>query len=417
LGTPAELKARLGLKLLEFRPLDVARAARELEQRKPIADDPIADVQTYGDRIDVLVSDAVLGGRRVRSVLGPVDVTPSSPTLENVFVEELRRLAGGVVVSPAFPFRAAVDDHSGLAIRAKGLEKHFGEFAAVRDLDLEVRYGEVVGLLGANGAGKTTTIKMLCGLLEPSAGRVEVAGHSDNLRAPSLRQRIGYMSQRFTLYDDLTVEQNLDFYAGVYGLRGAERRAKIEWALASCELAGQRNRLAKTLPGGWKQRVAFGASILHEPEILFLDEPTSGVDPLARRELWRAIDERARRGTAVLVTTHYLEEAEHCGSVLFMAAGSVVARGSPSAIKASVGGKLIEVSGEHSLAAFEALEEAFDPWRVALFGDRVHVVVDGAEQLERVRNVAARAGGNPALREIPFSLEDAFIDIVSRVAR
>ena len=417
LGTPAELKSRLGLELLEFRPADVALAERELSARAPLAGDPIADVQTYGDRIDVLVHDADSGSRRVREVLGAVDLTPSPPTLENVFIDELRRFAGDAPPAAAFPFRTAPRADVGFAIRAKGLRKNFGEFAAVRDLDLDVRYGEVVGLLGANGAGKTTTIKMLCGLLEPSAGSIEIAGRSRDLRATGLRQRIGYMSQRFTLYDDLTIEQNLDFYAGVYGVGGAEKRAKIEWALESCGLADRRDRLARTLPGGWKQRVAFGASILHEPDILFLDEPTSGVDPLARRELWRAIDERARRGTAVLVTTHYLEEAEHCGNVLFMAAGSVVAHGSPSAIKASVGGTLIEVSGEGILPAFEALEGAFEPWRVALFGDRVHVVVDGAEQRERVRSVAVGAGARPTLREIPFSLEDAFIDVVSRVAR
>jgi ABC-2 type transport system ATP-binding protein len=308
------------------------------------------------------------------------------------------------------------------AIETRHLYKKFGNFQAVKDVTLQVRYGEIYGLLGANGAGKTTTIKMLCGLLEPSGGEIVLAGESRNLRSPELRRRIGYMSQKFTLYDDLSVVQNLEFYCGVYGVPRYERRSKIDWVLEICGLVGQEDMLTGRLPGGWKQRIAFGASVMHEPEILFLDEPTSGVDPLARRQFWRLIEEFARQGTAVLVTTHYLEEAEHCNSMGFMVAGAVVAEGSPSQIKAAQPGQLIEIVTNQTQVASDLLKTQLDPWRVSIFGDRLHVVLDHPDQdIVFIETLFQQyQTNNPplhiySLRSVPFSLEDAFIGIVQRV--
>ena len=217
---------------------------------------------------------------------------------------------------------------------------------------------------------------MLCGLLPASGGDIQLAGETSNLNRPEVRSRIGYMSQKFTLYDDLTILQNLEFYCGVYGVPRKLQRQKIDWVLETCGLVGREQTLTGSLPGGWKQRVAFGAAVMHEPDILFLDEPTSGVDPLARRQFWRLIRDFARRGKAILVTTHYLEEAENCNHMAFMVAGQIVAQGSPSEIKTSQPGQLIELVSAQVQAASDLLKQRLDAWRVSIFGDRLHIVLD-----------------------------------------
>jgi ABC-2 type transport system ATP-binding protein len=243
-----------------------------------------------------------------------------------------------------------------------------------------------------------------------------LAGQTQDLRSAQLRQRIGYMSQKFTLYDDLSVAQNLEFYCGVYGVPQSIRKQKIDWVLETCGLTGQENILTGKLPGGWKQRVAFGASVMHEPEILFLDEPTSGVDPLARRQFWRLINDFARQGTAVLITTHYLEEAEQCNRMGFMVAGEMVLQGSPSQVKASQPGQLIEVQVDRNQQASDVLKQYLDGWRVSIFGDRLHIILDHPESdWSRVTDILNHAHIRvQSMRPIPFSLEDAFISVVQR---
>ena len=391
----------------------------------------IVDVQTFGDRLDVLVKDASAGEVEVRTLLIQHQlqldsIQTADATLENVFVSRLRAAGNDPEFIP-FPRSKGGDrgsnsqfptpnSQSQIAIGAKNLRKVFGDFQAVKGVDLEVRYGEIYGLLGANGAGKTTTIKILCGLLEPTAGTMSLAGQTHNLRSSAVRKRIGYMSQKFTLYDDLSIVQNLKFYCGVYGVPSRLRRTKIDWVLATCGLVGKEDMLTGQLPGGWKQRVAFGASVMHEPEILFLDEPTSGVDPLARRQFWRLINDFARSGTAVLVTTHYLEEAEQCNRMGFMVAGEVVAQGSPSEIKAAQPGQLVEVVTGRTQEASDLLKTKLAPWRVSIFGDRLHLVLDNPNsEIPEIRQILQTAGIKiHSLRPIPFSLEDAFISIVQR---
>jgi ABC-2 type transport system ATP-binding protein len=257
---------------------------------------------------------------------------------------------------------------------------------------------------------------MLCGLLAPTRGAAELAGERRDLRLPSVRQRIGYMSQKFSLYDDLSIGENLAFFAGVYGVAEHEREEKIRWVLEFAALEGQEDRLVSSLPGGWKQRVAFGAAILHEPEVLFLDEPTSGVDPIARRAFWSLINRLADAGTAILVTTHYLEEAEQCNRLGLMVAGELVAEGSPSAIKRLQQGALLELHVDQPQRAADRLKEMMDRWRVSLFGVRLHVVVDEADAgLARVtRQLAADGIRVLSAREARFSLEDVFISIVEQ---
>jgi ABC-2 type transport system ATP-binding protein len=228
------------------------------------------------------------------------------------------------------------------AIETHELTRRFGPITAVSDLTIRIERGEVFGLLGPNGSGKTTTIRMLCGLLEPSSGSATVAGVDVAAAPEQVKQRIGYMSQRFGLYEDLTVQENLDFYAGIYGLRGAELTARLTAVIDFVGLPGRLAQLVGQLSGGWKQRLALACALLHEPPVLFLDEPTAGVDPAARRTFWNAIYDLSRQGTTVLVTTHYMDEAERCGRLAMMSTGRLIAMGTPAEVAAQVGGKTLE---------------------------------------------------------------------------
>ncbi|MBD2207733.1 ABC transporter ATP-binding protein [Calothrix sp. FACHB-1219] len=429
IGTLSQLRESLGLQRLEVRTNNIAAAERVLHDASNNLQTSIVDVQTFGDRLDVLVRDVVKATASVEKIFAQQqlqlnNIQAADATLENVFVSRLRA-SGNDPEFIAFPRTksGARDEkivnnshHLSVAIGANKLSKVFGDFQAVKGVDLSINYGEIYGLLGANGAGKTTIIKMLCGLLEPTSGKISLAGETQNLRSSALRKRIGYMSQKFTLYDDLTIIQNLEFYCGVYGVARQLRRSKIDWVLRTCGLVGRENMLTGQLPGGWKQRVAFGASVMHEPEILFLDEPTSGVDPLARRQFWRLINEFARDGTAVLVTTHYLEEAEQCNRMGFMVAGEMVVQGSPSEIKAAQPGQLIEIVTDRTQDASNLLKTHLAAWRVSIFGDRLHLVLDYPDaDIPRIRSILQTDRINiQSLRPIPFSLEDAFIGIVQR---
>jgi ABC-2 type transport system ATP-binding protein len=228
------------------------------------------------------------------------------------------------------------------AVETHALTRRFGTLTAVDDLTLRVERGEVFGLLGPNGSGKTTTIRMLCGLLDPSAGSAKVAGIDVASAPEQVKQHIGYMSQRFGLYEDLSVIENLDFYAGIYGLRGAAEQARLAAVIEFLGLADRLRQLVAELSGGWKQRVALASALLHEPAVLFLDEPTAGVDPAARRNFWRAIHDLADRGTTVLVTTHYMDEAERCGRIAMMSRGRLIAIGTAAEVAAQVGGRTLE---------------------------------------------------------------------------
>ncbi|MBV8856359.1 MAG: ABC transporter ATP-binding protein [Acidobacteria bacterium] len=420
-GTPAEIRHGLGLERLEVHASELGRAEDVLASTEGID-----DVQRFGDRLDLMVKDPARGEELTRAALGAAGletrgVRHTSPTLENAFVSILRA-NGGTTATPAFPRRRQFRQRpeGTVAIGARSLHKRFGGFHAVRDVNIEVKYGEIYGLLGANGAGKTTTIKILCGLLAPTSGEMELAGERGSLRSSFVRQRLGYMSQKFSLYDDLTIEENLDFFAGVYGVPREEREEKKRWVLAVSGLEGRGHMLTASLPGGWKQRVAFGAAVMHEPSVLFLDEPTSGVDPLARRAFWKMINSFADRGVAVLVTTHYLEEAEQCNRLGFMVAGELVAQGTPTGIKAEQGGHLLELVTDRPQAAADLLKETLERWRVSLFGDRLHVIVDEAADagVRRITERLAAAGiGVLKAHEESYSLEDVFIAVVEKAKK
>jgi len=231
---------------------------------------------------------------------------------------------------------------SQVAVETRALTRRFGAVTAVDQLTLQIAPGEVFGLLGPNGSGKTTTIRMLCGLLQPTAGSATVAGIDVAVAPEQVKQRIGYMSQKFGLYDDLTVSENLDFYGGIYGLPQGARAARASEVIAFLGLDRRLHQLVGQLSGGWKQRLALGCALLHRPVVLFLDEPTAGVDPAARRSFWRTIHDLARQGTTVIVTTHYMDEAERCGRIAMMSGGHLIAVGAPPEVAAEVGGKTLE---------------------------------------------------------------------------
>jgi ABC-2 type transport system ATP-binding protein len=420
-GTPAELRRNLGLERLEVRAAELGRAEEILASTGALD-----DVQRFGDRLDVMVVDALSGEAKIRQTLQQAgialqEVRAVSPTLENTFVSVLREM-GGELQNPAFPGRRKFREREpeAIAIRAHNLYKTFGSFHAVRDVNIEVKYGEIYGLLGANGAGKTTTIKMLCGLLAASAGEIELAGERGSLRSGFVRQRIGYMSQKFSLYDDLSISENLDFFAGIYQIPPEQREEKKRWVLSFSGLEGRGDMVTGALPGGWKQRVAFGAAVMHEPSVLFLDEPTSGVDPLARRAFWKMINQLADRGVAVLVTTHYLEEAEQCNRLGFMVAGELVAQGTPTGIKAEQSGHLLELITDRPQHAADLLKRDVERWRVSLFGDRLHVIVDEDEReaISRISRQLADDGVRVLKAyEERYSLEDVFITVVEKARK
>ncbi len=297
-------------------------------------------------------------------------------------------------------------------IEVEELSKRFGPFVAVDKLSFDVRAGEVFGLLGSNGAGKSTAIRMLCGLLAPSSGRARVLDVDVGRDPEGVKRRIGYMTQRFSLYDDLTVQQNLDFFGGVYGLDRARLRARTAWALETADLLGHERQLTGSLSAGWKQRLALACALLHEPRVVFLDEPTGAVDPLSRRRFWTLIDTLAGAGVTLIVTTHYLDEAERCDRIALMHAGRLVALGSVSELKQVFAGRvLLEVSTPRFLEAQEILERESYVHEAALFGTRLHVVVDArGDGAASVRAMLASYGHAPLVVEpIVPSLEDVFI--------
>lgn len=264
----------------------------------------------------------------------------------------------------------------------RDLVKRFGEFTAVDHLTLDVRKGEVFGFLGPNGAGKSTTIRMLCGLLTPSAGQATVAGFDVARDPETVRQNIGYMSQKFSLYNDLKVIENLRLFAGLYSVPSNVLGERIAWALEMANLKGRENFITGQLPGGWKQRLALGCAVLHKPPILFLDEPTSGVDPISRRRFWELIHQMSESGVTVFVSTHYMEEAEYCNRLALIFRGKMVALGSPSELKqGTLRGELLMVVCEPLAQGMQALETAPGVADVAIFGDALHLVVDNAKTI------------------------------------
>lgn len=307
---------------------------------------------------------------------------------------------------------------SGVAIDVKHLSRRFGSFVAVDDLSFSVKQGEIFGFLGANGAGKSTTIRMLCGLLRATSGTALVDGVDVSRDPEAVKRRIGYMSQKFSLYELLTVNQNIEFFGGIYGLTGAKLEERRTFVIEMAGLHGRENTLTRDLPGGWRQRLALGCAILHEPTIVFLDEPTGGVDPLSRRRFWDLIGDLSRRGVTVLVTTHYLDEAEHCHRIAIIQAGKLAALGTASELKGVFSSRpIVEIHASQPVKAMAILDEHPAVEKTSLFGTAVHAVLkDASVNPDVLRTTLAEHGIDVrAIGAVTPSLEDVFLDVVERV--
>jgi ABC-2 type transport system ATP-binding protein len=297
-------------------------------------------------------------------------------------------------------------------IEAEHLSRRFGQLWAVRDVSLRVERGEIFGVLGPNGAGKSTTIRMLCGILDPTSGRGSVVGHDITTDSEGIKQNIGYMTQRFSLYEDMTVAENLRFYASVYGMSGKARKQRIERVLDETGLRDRRDQLAGTLSGGWKQRVALASSTIHQPPLLFLDEPTAGVDPVSRRDFWDQIHRISEAGTTVLVTTHYMDEAERCHRLAFIFRGELLATGTPQEVVERRGLSVFELETERTLEAATRLRAADGVEEVNHFGHVIRVALRNATEPERVVREALAGFEIKRLSPDRPSVEDAFVSMV-----
>ncbi len=301
-----------------------------------------------------------------------------------------------------------------LVIHTEGLSRRFGDLQAVRDVSLEVYRGEIFGVLGPNGAGKSTTIRMLCGILDPTGGKGTVVGHDIATEAELIKRRIGYMTQKFSLYEDLTVEENMLFYGGIYGVERKLLRSRVDGLIESSGLKDRRRQIVGTLSGGWKQRVALASATIHEPPLVFLDEPTAGVDPVARREFWDQIHRIAGEGTTILVTTHYMDEAERCHRLAFIFRGQTIGVGSPEEIIEGSGCQVVEVECDYSVAAADVLRKLPYVEEVAHFGRIIRVGFRGSDDPEREVLQALEHAG-VAIHRCNLarpSVEDVFVSLV-----
>lgn len=420
-GTPDEVKKLMRGALLAVRSPQARAVSRVLRERLACE-----SVNVFGDTVHIVTKEPDAAREEARRLIEDKglrleDIREQEASLEDVFVSVLSTEGTGKEqkhtthgpVRVEFNNRAATGD--GVAVRTLGLTRRFGNFVAVDHITFEVPRGEIFGFLGPNGAGKSTTIRMLCGLLEPSEGQGTVAGFDVRRQPEQIKKHIGYMSQKFSLYEDLTVEENIDFYGGIYGLSGARLAPRKDWAVEMSGLKDHRNSLTAVLSGGWKQRLALACAILHEPPILFLDEPTSGVDPLSRRRFWDLIYELAERGVTVFVSTHYMEEAEYCDRLALIYRGKMVALGSPLELKTGLmREEILEVQCPHAHEVMEHLANLPEVQEVALFGAGLHVVVRDAEAAQRAiqAECARRELHLGHVERITPGMEDVFVSLI-----
>jgi len=421
-GTPAELKELVEGHILSLKSLH-SRIIQHL-LRKAM---PALQVNVFGDSLHLSCIDPEETERQVaalldREGLSYIRFQEIPPSLEDVFVELLgdhrQDLPEETTSSPAPPVRGySVPD---VAVEVSHLSRRFGNFTAVNDISFQIPTGQIFGFLGPNGAGKSTTIRMLCGLLSPSGGSGTVAGFDIKEQAEEIKQHIGYMSQKFSLYEDLTVEENIDFYGGIYGLKGSRLEEKKAWALTMSDLRDHRKSLTATLSAGWKQRLALACAILHNPPIIFLDEPTSGVDPVSRRRFWDLIYSMADRGITVFVTTHYMEEAEYCDRVCLIYRGEVIAMDAPGELKEhSMREYILDLRCSAPQQQIDTLMQLPEIRDVSLFGAGLHLVTaDTAAAMAAIKETLERQGvALEYLQPIAPSMEDVFISLIEGVDR
>jgi ABC-2 type transport system ATP-binding protein len=426
-GTPDEIKSRMTGKILAIRS-NAARKIHRLLRTEPAA----LSVNVFGDRVHLVCENMDDMTKRTRDLIIQADlpfdeIKEVPPSLEDVFVsvlgnkgkppEKKEEIAG--LSRPASPRH---ENGAGIAVTVEHLTRRFGAFTAVNDVSFEVPRGEIFGFLGPNGAGKSTTIRMLCGLLKPTSGKGTVAGFDIYTRTEEIKRHIGYMSQKFSLYEDLTVEENIDFYGGIYGLSGEGLLSRKTWAVEMAGLKDHRKSLTAILSGGWRQRLALACAILHEPPLIFLDEPTSGVDPISRRGFWDLIYEMADRGITIFVTTHYMEEAEYCDRIALIYGGNMIAMDTPLALKTRfMRDEILDLRCKAPQDIIEALGKLPEIQDIALFGAGLHMVVaaGNAASAERAisRELEALGVKIERLEKIMPGMEDVFVSLIEQVDR
>jgi len=424
IGTPGEIKELMDGQILTIR----AREARQLVHL--LRDKPyVKNVNMFGDTIHVVCENSEETHNQVTALLKSEQLSyeqiiETEPSLEDVFVSML-----GNSKQPRPEQEKIADmtpDHNGAdgspAVRVDHLTRKFGDFTAVGDVSFSVKKGEIFGFLGPNGAGKSTTIRMLCGLLSPSSGEGTVAGFDILKEAEEIKLHIGYMSQKFSLYDDLTVEENIRFYGGIYGLNGKRLDHRLGWAVEMAGLQEHQSSLTAILSGGWKQRLALACAILHEPPIIFLDEPTSGVDPLSRRQFWDLIYSMSDRGVTIFVTTHYMEEAEYCDRIALIYNGNMIASGSPLELKTRfMHDKIINLSCADPQSLITPLKSLPEVRDAALFGSGLHIVTpDDDAAMKAITDFLSTSSlktDDVTMETILPSMEDVFISLIEEVDR
>jgi len=307
------------------------------------------------------------------------------------------------------------DNSDNIAVSVSSLEKKFGQFTAVNRINFTVSQGEIFGFLGPNGAGKSTTIRMLCGIIPPTSGSGQVGGFDIIKEQYKIKEHIGYMSQRFSLYDDLTIEENINFYSGIYKIPRAERESRFQETIRMANLEGMENRLTSTLSGGWKQRLALGCALIHKPKIIFLDEPTSGVDPITRANFWGIIKQLTREGVTVFITTHYMDEAENCNRMVLIYHGTIIAQGSPQEMKIKcMKNEVLEIEISNSQSWLEKVSKIEGVKESALFGATIHAVVyDSTKAIPAIKDYLEKEGATGfSVNKILPSLEDVFVSSI-----
>lgn len=408
---PSRLRNAMPGRLIEIAAEPPRQAIRILQESAPQGRPTL-----FGERIHLRLMEGAGDPDRVHSLLEERGVAVSSrrvvtPSLEDFLVD---RLSEGAPVPEVPLFTMRERKRTGPAVETSDLTMRFGDFTAVDRVNFSVRPGEIFGFLGPNGSGKTTTIRILCGLLPPTSGHATVAGYRVDQDPQAVKSRIGYMSQRFSLYNDMTVEENIDFFAGAYGVPRARLPERRDAALMLAGLKGEERRRTRDLSGGMKQRLALSCAILHEPEVLFLDEPTAGVDPLSRRRFWELIYGLSDQGVTVFVTTHYMDEAEHCHTLGLLYNGRLIALGSPDELRSGMrAGEMLEMECDQPIRAL-ALFQGMEGVRPSFFGDRLHLLVDDAEAARPWIIDRLQREGHQVRRveRVPLTIEDVFIAMI-----
>ncbi len=422
IGTPPEIKKLMQGRILTIRSREARKINRLLQENRSAF-----IVNVFGDTVHLVCTDIKATEEQCRALLADAGLTyeqmqEAPPSLEDVFVSVL-----GSHNQPAeqtkketdlAAFAHRIEGGSAIAVQVDHITRRFGDFVAVSDISFQVPKGQIFGFLGPNGAGKSTTIRMLCGLLAPSEGGGTVAGFDVGTQAEEIKLNIGYMSQKFSLYEDLTVEENIDFYGGIYGLQGDQLAGRKDWALDMAGIREYKKSLTAILSGGWKQRLALACAILHEPPIIFLDEPTSGVDPLSRRRFWDLIYAMADQGITVFVTTHYMEEAEYCNRIALIYGGKMIAMGSPLELKTQLmREQIINLRCPAPQDVIDILTRLPSVRDASLFGAGVHIVTGDAPSAMAAitRMMGDQAIPIDSLERIQPSMEDVFISLIEGV--